>query len=287
MRLVYKFLILFLGFLIINTFFVTLVSASPEGCFCNSLSSCYPDGCTRKTITNDGSINYDLCRDSGCNGAYAACYNTSNAEVARTFCIQQPPCCADMVKRNDRQACCFPEIGFCHPYFCNQVGNAGNVGCGHYWEYHDNAPDWMAKGYGCVIGTSAESLKPIFGLPQGVPGANAPIPTDTPYPTSIPTEIPVDLPTNSPVYTPTTIPTAYIPPTQYVFPIISPAIVPTVGFSFHTRPLKRTVKRMIINFEKVTTIPLDVLNLVISTDQSLENFIQRIIFELIGTLKKN
>lgn len=280
MKLVYLSFFSFL--IIISVFFVIGVSASTEGCFCNSLSSCYPDGCTRKTITNDGSINYDLCRDSGCNGAYAACYNTSNAEVTRNFCLQQPPCCADMVKRNDRQACCFPEIGFCHPYFCNQVGNAGNVGCGHYWEYHDNAPEWMAKGYGCVIGTSAESLKPIFGLPPGVPGAGANAP--------IPTEIPIDLPTNPPIFTPVPIPpTKYIPPTQRdILPTNPPIVIPTVGFSLHflqlptvnTRPLKREIKSIVIHSEKVTAIPLDIINLVIHADQSFENAIRRFIFKL-------
>lgn len=207
-----------------------------EGCFCGPNSSCYSDGCTRKTIKGDGSIDYNLCGSAGCGGAYNACYKTDSVEVNRYFCLEQPPCCEEMVRRNNPEACCWPERGYCHPNYCEKVSRPEK--CGWYWRWHDNIPDLMRSlnGYGCVRGTSPNSLEPVYGLPKIASDGFSPSllpsfnptptkqitfqPTDTIIPTPsfirIPTDIIIPTPVTPPIYTPPPIYT-YTPPPIYNF----------------------------------------------------------------------
>lgn len=222
--------IIFLGFFLF-LFVLNQKALAIEGCFCGGGSSCYPDGCTRKTIKDDGSIDYNLCGSAGCGGAYNACYDTNSVEANRYFCLEQPPCCEEMARRNDPEACCWPERGYCHPEYCKQVSRPEK--CGWYWEWHDNIADWMARpyGYGCVRGTSPQNMEPVFGLPKIAGGGAAPTSTPLVIPTKKPTEILI--PTNRP--TPTSIPipteegrTIRIIPssTRFNLPIITPTTPP-------------------------------------------------------------
>lgn len=234
--------IIFLGFFL---FVLSKNIWAIEGCFCGSGSSCYPDGCTRKTIKNDGSIDYNLCGSAGCGGAYNACYDTNSVDANRYFCLEQPPCCEEMVRRNDPEACCWPERGYCHPEYCKQVSRPEK--CGWYWQWHDNIPEWMARpyGYGCVRGTSRENMEPVFGLPKIAGGGSTPTSKPTIIPTQKPTEISV--PTKQP--TPTTLlipternqPTKIVPsPTRFNLPINTPTTLPSTSFpsSFFPSPTK-------------------------------------------------
>lgn len=193
-------------------------AAAMDGCICdaNPDSSCYSDGCTRKTIQNDGSINSDICANNGCGGVYNACYINGNLTVARYFCVTQPPCCADMVKNNNAGACCWPERAFCHPTTCSRLTTQER--CGWYWTFHQ---DWTNRpeGYGCMKGDSEGTMIPIFGLPAGVPGAQ---PTATPAPTARPTAQPTDIPpTSAPAPTAAPVIPSDIPPTA------APMTIPT------------------------------------------------------------
>lgn len=181
-----------------------------DGCFCNKKSSCYSDGCTRKTIKDNGSIDYSLCGSAGCGGAYNACYDTNSISANRYFCIEQPPCCEDMVRRNDPEACCWPERGYCHPDYCKKITRKEK--CGWYWQWHD-VPDLMSRpyGYGCVRGKSAETMEPVFGLPKII--QDTVVPTVTIKPTLEPTRVITNQPIN------------YISPTTK--PLIFPSFTPT------------------------------------------------------------
>jgi len=294
---------------IFSVVYVPSTKAAIPGCFCGGSSSCYSDGCTRKTIKADGSIDYGLCGSAGCGGAYNCCYDTNGVDVTKYFCIQQPPCCADMVARNDPEACCWPERGYCHPFYCNQVSRPER--CGWYWSFHG---EWSGRelGYGCTKGTSDADLKPVYGLPAGVPGATHP--TSPPQPTKIPTAKPTQyipptvIPTSIPTqYTPP--PTTYIPPpsqptnfniapTQYIPPTNSQVIHPTSppsSFSLpslslpviNAEPLKRSAKNTIIQSEKVLNIPSEAVNKITQLDSSLEAIIKRWIENLINKAKGN
>jgi len=296
---------------IFSVVYVPSTKAAIPGCFCGGSSSCYSDGCTRKTIKADGSIDYGLCGSAGCGGAYNCCYDTNGVDVTKYFCIQQPPCCADMVARNDPEACCWPERGYCHPFYCNQVSRPER--CGWYWSFHG---EWSGRelGYGCTKGTSDADLKPVYGLPAGVPGATHP--TSPPQPTKIPTAKPTQY--IPPTVIPTSIPTQYTPPpTTYIPPTVPPVVptsppsqftiptnpplptqMPTVftapkqGFAFpswklpvlNTEPLKIIAKSTIIQSEKVMNIPSEATNKIIQLDSSLEfaitSFIQKLIADI-------
>jgi len=204
------------------------------------------------------------------------------------------------------KACCFPEIGYCHPFFCAKVGNPS--GCGHYWKWHGNVPDWMAKGYGCMIGTSEENMKPLYGLPAGVPGGGQTTlePTTVP-PTSEPTQYipPTEEPTTAPTsFTPP--PTTYVPhvsPVTFdipsdrdVVPTNIPAINPTIPTpnnlsfslpsltlpSINIEPLKKGLKNTIVQSEKVLNIPAEAANKITQLDSSLETMINNFIKNLFG-----
>jgi hypothetical protein len=273
-----------------------------NGCFCDESSSCYPDGCTRKTITADGTVNSDLCKTAGCGGAYNACYEAGGvetSEVGRYFCIQQPPCCKDMVEKNDPHACCWPERGFCHPYLtCSKIDNQQQ--CGWYWEYHDGASN-SQQGYGCARGT-AGNLQPIFGLPAGVPGGqatatqtptHAPTTIPTTRPTIIPTEIPIqtnNFPTNPPIINPTNIPAAELDfPTSNnsTSPVDFPSPI-TIGIS-HIRILvddsvtniKVLALDTIVASEKTLDLPNSLGKNILSRDQQLELFINDLFRQII------
>lgn len=284
--------------------------AAIPGCFCDGSSSCYSDGCTRKTIKADGSIDYGLCGSAGCGGAYNCCYNTDSVDANRYFCTQQPPCCADMVARNDPEACCWPERGYCHPFYCSKVSRPEK--CGWYWSFHGEMSG-RPQGYGCTKGTSAADLQPVFGLPPGVGGTQ---PTTPPQPTSVPTRPPAPTPTQyiPPTSIPTSIPTQYTPPpttyippvsqpthfniapTQYIPPTDNPVVYPTTpppnSFSLpslslpviNTEPLKRSAKNTIIQSEKVLNMPAEAVNIVTQLDNSLEVTLSRFIENLINKI---
>lgn len=259
-----------------------------DGCFCSESSSCYPDGCTRKTIKSDGSIDYGLCGSAGCNGAYNCCYNTDSVDANRYFCTQQPPCCAEMVKRNDPEACCWPERGYCHPFYCEKVSRPEK--CGWYWSFHGEMSG-RPQGYGCTKGTSAADLQPVYGLPPGVGGATT-VPTRKPTqyippPTAIPTIIPPTtvpspylIPTVIPlIILPTISPTQYIPPTLAVFPTVNPSPAPS---SFNVAPLKLGLKNSIVQSEKILNVPAEAVNKIVQVDLVIENTINKLIEEIVS-----
>lgn len=216
-------------FLVVSVLNLKEKALAIEGCFCGPSSSCYPDGCTRKTIKDDGTVDYNLCKEGGCGGAYDACYNTDSIEVNRYFCLEQPPCCEEMAKRDNLEVCCWPEKGYCHPVYCNQLTDKGS--CGYYWRWNENAKDLYKRpyGYGCLRGTSPDNLEPVYGLPEIAKKTPTSIPTSTPTPTklptltSTPTEALTPTPTPPPVisfFSPT--PTFFIFPSPTTFPQRSP-----------------------------------------------------------------
>jgi len=315
MKLIFRYFWLF----VFLTFFVSFFSKSTyaiDGCFCGNGSSCYSDGCTRKPMKADGTIDYGLCGSAGCGGAYNCCYNTDSVDANRYFCTQQPPCCAEMVKRNDPEACCWPERGYCHPFYCSKVSRPEK--CGWYWSFHGEMSG-RPQGYGCTKGTSAADLQPVFGLPAGVPGGGGTQPTAPPQPTSIPTIRPTqyipptDMPTSIPTqYVPP--PTTYIPPvvqptnfniiapTQYVPPVNNPVYpttapnntsisfpsfaLPSLTFpTINTEPLKISARNTIVQSEKVLNIPSEAIGKITQLDNSLETMIKGWIEKLVGMIK--
>lgn len=274
--------------------------AAIPGCFCDSSSSCYSDGCTRKTIKSDNAIDYGLCGSAGCGGAYSCCYDTNSVDANRYFCTQQPPCCFDMVARNDPEACCWPERGYCHPFYCNQVSRTEK--CGWYWVYHGGASE---NGYGCTKGTSSENLKPIYGIPAGVPGGQPtqPPPTSIP-PTTQPTVIPpTSIPTPTTVIIPTYAAQPTNPPTRPPIinptqvprkPTTSPSLQPTntelpinIGNGVFQSKINNSITDLKINIiktaiasKKVLDLPKYAGNKIISLDQQLEIYINNFIRQL-------
>ncbi|MCL4374621.1 hypothetical protein M1523_02030 [Patescibacteria group bacterium] len=289
--------------------FSYLVMSSPvsaiSGCFCGANSSCYSDGCTRKTIKGDGSIDYNLCGSAGCGGAYSACYQATDVEyteVGKYFCTQQPPCCKDMVERNDPEACCWPERGFCHPYFCAQVSRPEK--CGWYWTFHDGMTN-REQGYGCMKGPDANHLTPNFGLPPGVPGAGQPTTPPTTAPTATPTKTAVatTAPTHSPITTssPTVKPgTASPNPTNrpaMTIPTGAVADQNTTQTNDHiainnplqnfviklpqSQIIKERMKIAAVSSAKILDLPGYLAGKIINLDRQLENFINEKLIQLI------
>jgi len=191
-----------------------VVPTQSPNCFCWGDGRCYGDGCERKPL-QDGSLQWSLiCQNDFCGGRpYGMCYDSNSTDVNRHFCIDQPSCCEEMLRHNEPgstgnpEGCCWPERGYCHPYYCEQMGRPEQ--CGWYWEYHAGSSE---SGYGCTIGNSPSSLSPIYGLPTFLlsltPGASTPTNTGTaPTPT-------YTVPPGEPTVTETPIPTATgVPPT--------------------------------------------------------------------------
>lgn len=193
-----------------------VVPTQSPNCFCWGDGRCYGDGCERKPL-QDGSLQWSaICQNDFCGGRpYGMCYDSNSTDVNRHFCIDQPSCCEEMLRHNEPgstgnpEACCWPERGYCHPYYCDQMGRPEQ--CGWYWEYHSGVSE---NGYGCTIGSSPSNLNPLYGLPTFLltltPGAATATPTNTATP---PTPTHTGSP-GQPTATETPIPTATrIPPT--------------------------------------------------------------------------
>ncbi|NCO89273.1 hypothetical protein AUK04_03480 [Candidatus Roizmanbacteria bacterium CG2_30_33_16] len=285
----------FVFFLFSIFYFLPPISyASIPGCFCDASSSCYPDGCTRKPIKNDGTVDYGLCGSAGCGGAYNCCYDTNSTDANRYFCTQQPPCCLDMVARNNPEACCWPERGYCHPFYCQQVSRPEK--CGWYWSYHEG---WSERefGYGCTKGTSAANLQPVFGLPAGISGGQPTTsPTQPPQPTNIPpTSIPpTAIPTPTKIIIPTTIPTRATnfptyPPLINPTKIMPTASLPQVTFGINAfissinnsiANIKISIAKTAIASKKILDLPSYAGNKILSLDQHLEMFMNELIEQI-------
>ncbi|PJC32428.1 hypothetical protein CO051_03250 [Candidatus Roizmanbacteria bacterium CG_4_9_14_0_2_um_filter_39_13] len=282
-------------------------SEATSGCFCNDQDKCYPDGCTRKPIKSDGTIDYGRCAQAGGNAPYGQAYDTNSVEANRYFCIQQPPCCAEMFRRNDPEACCWPEKGYCYPNaYCTGEMKANN-NCGWYWDFYDGATQ---NGYGCMKGDSPSTMQPVFGLPA-VAGGSQPTNTPNPQPTSTPaltnTPVPTNTsvppnpthttapsqPTNTPPPTNTPFPNAPIPTNQQPTEVANiepsynpqptnPSLPTNTPYTFPTIEIKspKELAREVINpesiqnlessTEKVFNAPKEGLNTIKRADQKLE-----------------
>lgn len=269
-------------------------SEATSGCFCNDQDKCYPDGCTRKPIKSDGSIDYNRCTQVGGNSPYGQAYDTNSIEVGRYFCLQQPPCCAEMFRSNNPEACCWPEKGYCYPTYCTPETKANN-NCGWYWEFHDSA---TPNGYGCMKGDSPSTMQPVFGLPAIASSGSAPTSTpkpqvtETPQPKSTSTIAPhqptsTAAPTSPSRPTNTLTPTYRQPtyrvdpnPTSYQPPQVDPTETPNPKPTIHIKSPKE-LAREVINPEniqklnsstkKILDTPKEGLNTIKQADQKLEN----------------
>ena len=132
-------------------------------------------------------------------------YQSRAAPVCDPQCQTEPPCCAEIISRyralggkpedledlDDSEqpyhAC--PglydgnnERGYCRPETCNQLpaGLKYRGRCNWYWSFHEGATN-SADGYGCMIGASESSMRPICGGSGGTPNpTNPPNTTLTP-----------------------------------------------------------------------------------------------------------
>jgi len=203
-------------------------AAAAPSCNCNDPNKCYSDGCTRKPLQGDRFEWEAVCKDDFCGGRYAGnCFEHTEPAAEQYFCVSQPPCCADMAKYNDPEACCWTERGYCHPFYCDQVSRPEK--CGWYWTYHAGMSE-RPNGYGCTKGTSDADLQPIWGLPPGVPGGNVaptaiptrPSATNPPPAATRPPQQPTQRPPNQPQ--PTQKPN--VPTSANNVPIIFPTTAP-------------------------------------------------------------
>ncbi|MFA9288369.1 MAG: hypothetical protein ACEQSA_00620 [Weeksellaceae bacterium] len=176
----------------------TKAAGTTNSCTCDDPNKCYPDGCTRDPVRAP-----DVCAELP--SVYDAAELTGQDGL---FCTVGPPCCDAMVARRDTRACCWPERAACTPQQCAAAGG-DQRNCGWWWKYHDGYTNG-ATGYGCMIGDSPETMRPING-------GQAPQPTTPPQPTSAPQ------PTNPPQQ-PTSIPTTRPQVTTFLPPVIQTLI---------------------------------------------------------------
>lgn len=121
----------------------------------------------------------------------------SAAPVCDARCQTDPSCCANIVKKAQEMGediydaddgdqpyheCEWPERGYCKPSTtCNKLpdGIKYRGHCGWYWAFHDaNGGDLgtnTPNGYGCMIGDSEATMRPICGG-----GGTNPTPTTPP-----------------------------------------------------------------------------------------------------------
>lgn len=213
-----------------------LLPTQMPGCFCFGNDKCYPDGCERKPL-QDGNLQWEaICRNDFCGGRpYGMCYDSNSDDVNEHLCISQPSCCEEMLRhdepggRGDPQACCWPERGYCHPFYCDQLTRPEQ--CGWYWQYHAGASE---NGYGCTQGTGPEDLSALYGLPSflltttptpATPNTPTTTLTRTPSVTSTPTPTLTQTPTRAQTSTPTLTVTASPSPTPKSGANPSPATV--------------------------------------------------------------
>ena len=187
------------------------------------------------------------------------------------------------------------------PLCCYEVARTGNPNmCIGYWERLWCAPSQCETISGDKK-NCAHAFETYCGNKLPIPLEQrlgiAPQPTQPPPPTNVPpTSIPTSIPTNPPLYTQALRPTTYIPPftvptipiilpTQYIYPTS-----PSFSFQFPTiniEPLKKSIKNIIIGSERVLTIPVGTIKMVIQLDSSFENIIQQFFLNLIKVFKKN
>lgn len=211
-----------------------VVPTEMPGCFCFGNIKCYPDGCERKPL-QDGNLQWEsICRNDFCGGRpYGMCYDSNSDEVNQHLCLSQPSCCEEMLRhdepggRGNPEACCWPERGYCHPYYCDQLTRPEQ--CGWYWQYHAGASE---NGYGCTQGTGPEDLSALYGLPSFLltttpTSATTNTPTSTPTRSPITSSTPTPTPTQTPTGTPTITPTPTQIPTQTPTLTVTPSSSPT------------------------------------------------------------
>lgn len=153
-------------------------------------------------------------------------------------CLREDPCCAQMVAEQDYSLCEWADPrGYCRPETCDKLppGLEGRGRCGWYWGFHDAGGGDLgtntANGYGCMIGSSPETMVPICGSPTRPPQPTQP-PQPTDQPTARPTRRPTQptKPTNEPTQKPTKEPTEAPEPTDSK-PTSPNAIIPTTPFT--------------------------------------------------------
>lgn len=141
-------------------------------------------------------------------------------------CVTEPACCGEILNQlrekgditdlpdseQPYHACEWPIRGYCRPETCNQLpsGLQYRGRCGWYWSFHNEDPNINTpNGYGCMIGNTPETMRPICGG-GGPPPTSGPRPTNPPPPTNPPTR-PPRVPTATPaqpIYQPTVRPTS-------------------------------------------------------------------------------
>jgi hypothetical protein len=191
------------------------------------------------------------------------------------LCINEPPCCAEIINTHDAFSCEWPTRGWCQPSTCSQIEGKGQK-CGWYWVFHDaNDNDYKlgtngVNGYGCMIGATEQTMRPRCGpqasivptiqptippQPTSPPqSTQAPEPTTAFQPTSqpppnnpFPTQIQV-FPTNT-MFMPT------LPPSQspsfpsFSFPNLPKIIFPAIKLNFDRQKIKEEAAKPLGFFE--------------------------------------
>lgn len=166
--------------------------ASWDICRCFDPTHCYEDQCTRNVVKAP-----NVCYDYPDDGPLPM--------DASPLCTHIPPCCIDMVERNNSQICCWIERAFCLPSQCKQLTN-NRDNCGWYWSDHG------IPGYGCTTVN-----QPVI-QPTTIPSPTLkPTKPFAPTATSIPPSSSVAKPTLLPTNTTTVVP--IIKPTQTSTPL--------------------------------------------------------------------
>lgn len=163
--------------------------------------------------------------------------------TCNSLCVTEPPCCAQIIAKmnqlggpsaildlpdNEQPYHECPglytannERGYCRPSTCDQLpsGLAYRGRCGWYWSYHDGNTN-TPEGYGCMIGSSEQTMVPICG--GGPRPTSPPVPTTSLTPTRRPQPTNV-IPSATPFYPPATATPFYIAATATPAPYATQA----------------------------------------------------------------
>lgn len=151
---------------------------------------------------------------------------SASGPVCDGRCVHELDCCKLIKQNNDPYECAWPDRGWCFPQTCAPF-EGQNTKCGWYWKFHNandneyhigtNSPN----GYGCMIGDSPETMRPICSGGGASPKPSSPLrPTDTVSPARKPNPTRKPRPTKAPTLRPTRRPdpTTRLLPTDEPFP---------------------------------------------------------------------
>lgn len=234
--------------------------AAWDTCRCFDPNHCYEDQCTRNVVKSP-----NVCYDYPDDGPLPM--------DGSPLCTHTPPCCTDMVARNNSQICCWIERAFCLQSQCKQL-TRNHDHCGWYWSNHG------IPGYGCT-GLNQTPIPPTN--PPTQPPAS---PTSTPVPTQFyPTQFPTPTRFNQPTYSPPQNPTGrpvYQPPTTIHQPTANKPTfsLPYIKFTGLTKQINMSWKKInqTISFQvqKTLDIPERLFWKIIYYDRLLESKINQL-----------